>query len=219
MIRSSLLSLCAALLFALGMTPAFAADLYDSAVAATIDNKPNQLKLALDKGLDPNTATPSGTGDPLLMLAIRNNADQVVDTLLERKNINVNRKNALQETPLMIAVYLNKNEVAKKLLEKGAAVNNPGHWSPLHYAANVGNNEMVKELIRRGADVNARTLRGQTPLYMAARDAGIETVKILLNAGARKDFCTNEALAPADIAKQRGNSREVIDALAYDHCR
>ena len=78
---------------------------------------------------------------------------------------------------------------------------------------------MVKYLISKGADVNARTLRGITPLYMAAREADADTVKLLLNAGARKDYCTNDELAPYDIAKQRGNSTEVQNLLKYDHCR
>ena len=82
-----------------------------------------------------------------------------------------------------------------------------------------GNKEMVKYLISKGADVNARTLRGITPLYMAAREADADTVKLLLHAGARKDYCTNDELAPYDIAKQRGNSTEVQNLLKYDHCR
>ena len=78
---------------------------------------------------------------------------------------------------------------------------------------------MVKSLISKGADENARTLRGITPLYMAAREADAYTVKLLLHAGARKDYCTNDELAPYDIAKQRGNSTEVQNLLKYDHCR
>ncbi|WP_356948139.1 hypothetical protein [Turicimonas muris] len=54
---------------------------------------------------------------------------------------------------------------------------------------------------------------------MAARDGNAETVKLLLNAGARKDFCNNDALAPYDIAKQRQTNPEVLDLLKYDHCR
>lgn len=78
---------------------------------------------------------------------------------------------------------------------------------------------MVAYLISKGADVNARTLRGITPLYMAAREADAKTVQMLLQAGARKDFCTNDELAPYDIAKQRRNSEEVLKLLEYDHCR
>ncbi len=181
---------------------------YDDAVDATFKNDADALAPLLAKGLDPNTVTSSGAGEPLLMLAIRKNANSVIDL-----------PNTLKETPLMIAIFLKDNDVAKKLIARGAAVNNPKNWSPLHYAATSGNKEMVKYLISKGADVNARTLRGITPLYMAAREADADTVKLLLHAGARKDYCTNDELAPYDIAKQRGNSTEVQNLLKYDHCR
>ena len=182
---------------------------YDDAVDATFKNDADALAPLLAKGLDPNTVTSSGAGEPLLMLAIRK----------KQKNIKVDQPNTLKETPLMIAIFLKDNDVAKKLIARGAAVNNPKNWSPLHYAATSGNKEMVKYLISKGADVNARTLRGITPLYMAAREADADTVKLLLHAGARKDYCTNDELAPYDIAKQRGNSTEVQNLLKYDHCR
>ena len=161
---------------------------YDDAVDATFKNDADALAPLLAKGLDPNTVTSSGAGEPLLMLAIRKNANSVIDLLLKQKNIKVDQ-------------------------------HNPKNWSPLHYAATSGNKEMVKYLISKGADVNARTLRGITPLYMAAREADADTVKLLLHAGARKDYCTNDELAPYDIAKQRGNSTEVQNLLKYDHCR
>ncbi len=197
------------------------ADSYEDAIDATMRNDPSVLAPILARGLDPNTVTsgPAGTADPLISLAIRNNADKVIDLLLTQPNIDLNAPNVLYETPLMLAIYNQKNDLAKKLIAKGASVNNPGHWTPLHYAAASDNTEMVNYLIKRGADINARTLRGITPLYMAARDGTLDTVKALLNAGARKDFCTNDARAPYDIARERMNSQEVIDLLRYDHCR
>ncbi len=193
------------------------AESYEDAVNATLNNKPEAMALVLSKGFDPNSATPGG--DPLISMAIRNKSNKVIDVLLKQPNINVNAPNALNETPLMLAVYYLDNDTAEKLVDHGANVNNPGTWSPLHYAAAADNTKMVNYLIKKGADINARTLRGFTPLYMAARDGSAETVEALLKAGARKDFCSNDALAPYDIAKQRQNSEEVLEMLKYDHCR
>ena len=64
----------------------------------------------------------SGAGEPLLMLAIRKNANNVIDLLLKQKNIKVDQPNTLKETPLMIAIFLKDNDVAKKLIAHGAAV-------------------------------------------------------------------------------------------------
>lgn len=215
MIRSALSAL---LCFVCLMQNAVAGT-YEDAVVATIENRPEVLSAALAAGLDPNTITPSGAGDPLLMLAVRNSADKIIDLLLEHNQIRVDTPNQVSETPLMLAVYTKQNAIADKLLAHGASVNNRNHWTALHYAASVSNHEMVVKLIEHGADVNARTVRGITPLYMAARDGDYETVRILLEAGARKDFCTNDAYAPYDIAKQRRNTDSVINALKYDHCR
>lgn len=63
---------------------------------------------------------------------------------------------------------------------------------------------MVKYLISKGADVN--TGRFAASLRFTWHEADADTVKLLLHAGARKDYCTNDELAPYDIAKQRGNS-------------
>lgn len=192
---------------------------YDEAVNAAFTNDAEALAPILAKGLDPNTATSSGAGEPLLMLAIRKNAGDVIDLLLKQRSLKIDQPNALKETPLMIAVFLKENDIAKKLIARGAKVNKPKNWSPLHYAASAGNTEMAEYLIKKGADVNARTLRGITPLYMAAREGHVETVKALLAANARKDFCTNDELAPYDIAKQRGEGQEMLSLLTYDHCR
>ncbi len=128
---------------------------YDEAITAAVTNDADTLAPLLEKGLDPNTATTGGTGEPLLMLAIRNHSGKVVDLLLKQKNLKIDQGNALNETPLMIAVFLKDNPLAKKLIARGANINNPRHWSPLHYAASAGNKDMVAYLISKGADVNA----------------------------------------------------------------
>ena len=52
---------------------------------ATFKNDADALAPLLAKGLDPNTVTSSGAGEPLLMLAIRKNANSVIDLLLKQK--------------------------------------------------------------------------------------------------------------------------------------
>lgn len=92
------------------------------------------------------------------MLAIRKNANNVIDLLLKQKNIKVDQPNTLKETPLMIAIFLKDNDVAKKLIAHGAAVNNPKNWSPLHYAATSrqqGNGQVPDQQRRRCERKNA----------------------------------------------------------------
>ena len=70
---------------------------YDDAVDATFKNDADALAPLLAKGLDPNTVTSSGAGEPLLMLAIRKNANSVIDLLLKQKNIKVDQPNTLKD--------------------------------------------------------------------------------------------------------------------------
>lgn len=191
---------------------------YDTAISAVMRNDTSALTSVLNKGLDPNTVTPDGAGDTLLMVAVRSGSAEVANLLMSLPNIEVDKPNTVYETPLMLAIFLKNNDLAKKLIARGANVNNPKHWTPLHYAAASGNREMIKILIAKGADVNARTLRGITPLYMAARDSDSKTVKMLLDAGARKDLCTNDNKAPYDIAKERNNVAEIVNQLTYEGC-
>ena len=48
---------------------------------------------------------------------------------------------------------------------------------------------MVRLLLDKGADPNAQTSTGVTPLYDAAQNADYETVKIMVDGGARVKTC------------------------------
>ena len=91
---------------------------YEDAIDAALNNRPDDLAPLLKQGFDPNTATPGGNADPLLSSAIRNKSYNVIDLLLNQKNIDLNKPNVLYETPLMLAIFYKENGIAKKLLAK-----------------------------------------------------------------------------------------------------
>ena len=78
---------------------------YEDAIDAALNNRPDDLAPLLKQGFDPNTATPGGNADPLLSSAIRNKSYNVIDLLLNQKNIDLNKPNVLYETPLMLAIF------------------------------------------------------------------------------------------------------------------
>lgn len=58
---------------------------------------------------------------------------------------------------------------------------------PIHHAARSGGTEIVNLLIHAGADVNAKNRRGHTVLYCAGGHGHLDTLQLLLNAGAYCD--------------------------------
>lgn len=114
------------------------------------------------------------------------------------------------ERPLFTAVMRNDLETTKLLLQAGAEVDAPDDRGEtmLSYAAKYGHEDMVKFLLKTGADPNAsfyrggrNKLRGNKPIYSAAKNAEMEIAKLLLEAGASLDTQDhNEERSPLDGA-------------------
>lgn len=157
---------------------------------AVINDKVGDIRHYLDAGVSPNTILASG--DTPLTLAYRSESWNAVNVLLKDKRTDINFPNRMGETPLMMAIFKNRDRDAKALLERGAAVNLKRGWTPLHYAAANGDWQILDKLIALGANVNAQTRGGITPLMMAARRPSRYSVDRLLRAGAFRDYCSRD---------------------------
>ena len=82
-------------------------------------------------------------------------------------NINIlNTTNELGQTPLLLALRYEKNNIANSLIEKGANVNladNDGD-TPILWAAIKNEVVIANQLINKGANVNVKDSTGLTPL-------------------------------------------------------
>ena len=135
----------------------------------------------LERGFDPNSPNPQG--QPALMLAMQKSSNKVAEVLLNWKGTNLSISNPQSETPLMLAAITNQLVWAKKLIDKGADVNQKG-WTPLHYAATKGHIEMMRLLMEHHAYLDAESPNGTTPLMMAAHYGTPMATKLLLEEGA-----------------------------------
>ena len=102
-------------------------------------------------------------------------------------------------------------EIVKLLLEAGFDVDAQSFC----FAAGLGNMEIVKEFLKVGADPNMETRRGEIPLYMAVLFGKVNTVKLLLKAGAKPE---QKMLVKASGKGYIKTAKNLIDAGVDPNC-
>lgn len=169
-------------------------------------DRPREITKIVERGFDPNSLSPKGESG--LYLALRGDSNDAAELLIGLPKVDVNARNPAGESPLMMAAIRKNLPAMRKLLERGAAVNQSG-WTPLHYAATGGSLEAIELLLSKGADINAPSPNGSTPLMLAAGYGGEDAAELLRKRGADVVLRNQKDLSAADFAKRAGR-----DALA-----
>ncbi|UYC24162.1 ankyrin repeat domain-containing protein [Wolbachia endosymbiont of Aedes aegypti] len=151
----------------------------------------------------------------LLYLAIDFKLDNLIDALLEVKEVDINARGPFaQWTALHWAAESGNTRVVLKLIEKGANVNqlDSSQRTTLYQPAANGDIEITKILVKNKADVNAEDLARLTALYEAAGHGRKEVAKYLMKNGA--DVKRNGALklTPLHLAVANVN-KEMVDCI------
>jgi hypothetical protein len=208
MFRMMVRLLLAATLAATGASAA-ADPVRDFVVAAQMDNASMARKL-LKNGGSPNTVDPL-TGQSVLILALREGANDVVTLLLAQPGIDLELAAPNGNRALMMAAFKRNKAAVLALLAKGAIVTYPG-WTPLHYAAAGGDDEIVRILLEHHAYIDAETPSKLTPLMIAAREGHEAAARLLMQEGADATLRNNEGLSAAQIA-ERADKPRIADAI------
>jgi len=143
---------------------------------------------------------------PALMEAVQSGSLKECSRLL-KNGAPVNSSDATGQTPLMIAAWSNRMDIAKLLIEKGADVNrsSTAGLTALHYAALEDNAEIAQLLLQNKANVDPTMdysstdgnfskepliweYRGATPLLIAVESKNLKVLKVLLKAGANPNL-------------------------------
>jgi tetratricopeptide (TPR) repeat protein len=141
-----------------------------------------------------------------LLKALRNRDIPGALALLD-KGADVKVENISGDTPLKLAVGINRIDVVRTLLDKGADVDaSAGGLTPLMIAGMDGYADIARLLIDKGANVNAADNWGGTVLKWAscggfASGANPEVVRMLINKGADLN-----ARVPRFMGDAQGNS-------------
>jgi ankyrin repeat protein/thiol-disulfide isomerase/thioredoxin len=135
----------------------------------------------------PHAVTVSGkTLNERLLDAARDGRADDVKALL-RDGAKVDARDDSFRTPLILAASTGNVAIVQALLKAGADVNaqeGVNGDSALMYAAVWGNMPLVRILLDAKAQANLKDTVGCTALHLAARDGNIETMELLLAAGA-----------------------------------
>ncbi len=166
----------------------------------------------IKQGFDANVRDPNG--EHALHLASRENAGKAVAALLRWDKIDVEPRNKVDESPLMLAALSGQIEMVKQMIEQGGDVNKTG-WAPLHYAATRGHVAVMQLLLDKNAYIDAASPNGTTPLMMAAFYGTPSAVKLLLEGGADPFLKNLQDLTAIDFAHRanRAESAEIIAAF------
>ena len=151
------------------------------------------------------------TGDALLCVASYCGCETIVDLLLQ-KGADLNSRNSVDATPLMLAISEGHDIVIKLLLEEGADFENQSFptSTALQLATLKGNESMVKLLLERGANPNKRNVLNKTMLEAAASQEGDNTIpRALMAMGAESDPAVFNGSTALHFAARRGHKSMV----------
>lgn len=178
------------------------AGVYEDMLTALKSDDTGAAIALLNRGVDVNTVDSSG--NTLLMLAVRENNEQLLEQLiLRRARLNVRNRDG--DTAVRMAAFGGKLTFVQRLVEAGAEVNMYG-WSPLSYAAFNGHAAIVEYLLKRGAEINATTENGFTALLIAARNGHLSVVDVLLKQQADPNIASESGETALDWAERTNNS-------------
>ena len=167
---------------------------------------------ALNAGKAFHTTDIAGVNEDLRQAVSRGDLPEVRRLLSIYAEVNV--KNKMGETALIVASREGYREIVQELLQKGAAVNaksNTGVTALMFASAN-GHREIVQELLEKGAAVNARRNTGGTALIFASGAGCREIVQELLENGAEVNARDNDGVTALIFASAKGH-REIVQEL------
>lgn len=167
---------------------------------------------SISKNISLITAIEKKYGESLIDYLIKHGANvsngPILAKLIEKRYSNnlikqaiingadTNKGNENNETPLILSISNNNEEIIKYLIENGADTNRVGQHSkpPLDYAIENNNESIVNYLIQHKAYINRSSITDYFPLMNSILCNNFSISKCLINNGATKIFRNSESL-------------------------
>lgn len=185
---------------------------------AIASGKDDVAMLLLSRGADPNLQGHMNALFPI-QTAVKNKNMRAVEYLIEHE-ANLDNRNIMTGTALIMAVEANDEVLMNLLLDKGADIHAAGDRSqgtPLNMALRFDNNHLAKLLLDRGANPNVQgDMNALFPLQTAVYRNNKEAVEFLLEKGARTDLRMILEPLPIDIAVKNGNDEIMMILMEHE---
>lgn len=165
----------------------------------------------------------SGENDATPLIQATKQNQPVIARLLIDAGADVNAKDSMQDSAFLYAGAEGLDEILQLTIDGGADVKSTNRYggTALIPASEHGHVSTVKMLIAAGVPVDHVNKLGWTAMHEAIilNDGGpdqVETVRLLLEAGADPDITENDGLTSRELAVQKGYDEivAVIDAAA-----
>ncbi|KAL3989912.1 EGF-like domain family protein [Acanthocheilonema viteae] len=155
--------------------------------------------------------------------AVAVNIPNIVQLLLDTRQVNVDALDEDNRTPLIICSKFDirmGTEIAEMLLKAKADVACAGDKSltkydgrtALHFASQHANLDIIRLLIHNGANKDAQDSLDQTPLFLAASEGHLDAVECLISLGASKEITDQKERSPRDVAAEK-EFRDIVHYL------
>lgn len=166
------------------------------------------------------TASAEGASD-IFALASAGDVAGVEQALASGSDVNA--KDKLGQTPIVVATLAGQNEVAAVLLQHGADVmaRTDKGMTALHAAAFVGDVETIDLLLSNGAKVNDQdNFAHISPLHAAAEENHVSSVEALVKAGVDPSLVDVKGYTASTLAGWKQNW-DVVEVLVRhgDSCQ
>ena len=179
-------------------------------VAAAMEGSPECVQLLLARGANPNARAisnqmPDLPGITALVGVLRENSDpDVMEKAHRREIIHMLLKAGADpdavhvdgELAMKWAIRRGYSGIPDDLIAAGAKAHLDPRYGILHEAARSGSVEYVRRFVAEGMSPNAVDFHDATPLFDAGREAHVEVVKHLLEAGAGADHVIRRGWSP-----------------------
>ncbi len=171
----------------------------------------NKINDLLDKGVDPNICDDNGT--TIMHYAAQHGYIDIVDALLEHRGFTTTHLADDYQSPFLLAIKANQNEVVKHILLKCAI----DVSDALCIAAKQGSLPLVQTLLEsKKVDANTLNNEGHHPLIKATEKGHVPVMQLLIDNGATVNYCSHNNETPLYVATYYGHTSATRLLIEHD---